>query len=611
MARPSRVPGRFSRGPKGLSLAFALGDRGYPRDALRGPGGAQDSVLHDARPPHSDDVGRGVHLADGRCEGHISVDGGVHRLYGAGEAVVRHLGHLVGCVLREGGVGSYDAQSSVLPPSHPRHGLGEQLHGVAERAVVHPGAGDHTPRVRVADIAEGIDCGKSRDDEAAVEPYGHAPDPPLHRPLHPEDLADGRACARADAALREVPALRRGGGLVAHREVGADRGISDEEVEEDGGGDQRDAGHPYVEADTALLKVADDPFGGGEAEGAPPGQQEGVGLSNRPVGAEAIRLPCSRRGAAHVHADDGTLRIFEEDGRAAGQGLEVGGVAHEHAGHVAEVIEHGASGVRVLRGLGRLLPLLRVRRDYARVVAGQAPERDELLLGAGRTEPHEDGVSDHRVVDDLALPLPEPDGRVLEGRAFFELLVDVVLVAHATLNLTAAAHDLLVRGHALLLGEPHVDCTHAARSAPGRAAQWQPARVAAARIARALDKPEPPQHYLGVVEAFETLFDRVEVRVVLVRPILDFYVVAVERDVAADELDLLYPVVAGELLGLVADLSAPLPVLIVLPRVLFGDYAEYVVGFGIRFAAPRRQGDAPDELPHLGRDDDLVADPEV
>jgi hypothetical protein len=70
-------------------------------------------------------------------------------------------------------------------------------------------------------------------------------------------------------------------------------------------------------------------------------------------------------------------------------------------------------------------------------------------------------------------------------------------------------------------------------------------------------------------------------------------------------------VIAGELLGLGADLSSPLPVLVVLPDVLFGDDAEYVVGLGVRFAAPRRQSDAPDEVPYLGRDDDLVADPEV
>jgi hypothetical protein len=163
----------------------------------------------------------------------------------------------------------------------------------------------------------------------------------------------------------------------------------------------------------------------------------------------------------------------------------------------------------------------------------------------------------------------------------------------------------------LLLGEPHVDRPHAPRPAPGCATQRQPARVAPARITRALDKPEPPQRDPGVVEPFETFRDRIEVQVILVGLVLYLDVVAVERDVAADELDLPYTVVAGELLGLGADLASPLPVPVVIPRVLLGYDAEYVVGLGVRFAAPRREGDAPDELPNLGRDDDLVADPEV
>src|SRR5215218_1188566 len=496
--------------------ALVLGERGHPRHALRGPDGAQDGLLHRPRPPRADDVGLGVHLADRDGEGYVSVNGGVHGLYRAREAVVGHLGYLVGPALHETGIGRDDAKGRVLRPPKPRGGLREQLYRVPERPVVLSRAGDHTPRLRVADVAESVDGGESRDDEPSVEPYGHAPDSPLHRPLHPEDLADGRARARAYAALREVLTAGRGGGLVAHRVVGADRGIPDEEVEEDGGRDQRDAGHPYIEPAAVLLQVADDPFGGCEAEGAPPGQQEGVGLSNRPVGTEAIRLPRTRRGAAHIDADCGTLRVLEEDDRAAGQGHGVGGVANEHAGHVAEVAEHGASGVLVLRGLGRLLPLLGVRGDHAGVVAGQAPERDELLLGAGRTEPHEDGVLDHRVVDDLALTLTKPDCRVLEGRALLELLVDVVLVAHAALHLAAAAHELLVRSHALLLGEPHVDRPHAPRPAPGRATQRQPARVAPARITRALDKPEPPQRDPDVVEPFETFRDRIEVQVILV-----------------------------------------------------------------------------------------------
>jgi hypothetical protein len=68
---------------------------------------------------------------------------------------------------------------------------------------------------------------------------------------------------------------------------------------------------------------------------------------HRPRGAKAIRLAGPWRGAAHVYAYD-RVGVLEEDGRAAGQALTVGGVSHEHAGHVAEVIEHGILGVRAL-----------------------------------------------------------------------------------------------------------------------------------------------------------------------------------------------------------------------------------------------------------------------
>jgi hypothetical protein len=65
------------------------------------------------------------------------------------------------------------------------------------------------------------------------------------------------------------------------------------------------------------------------------------------------------------------------------------------------------------------------------------------------------------------------------------------------------------------------------------------------RITRALYKPEPPQRDPGVVEPFETFRDRIEVQVILVGLVLYLDVVAVERDVTADELDLPYTVVAG------------------------------------------------------------------
>src|SRR3712207_2929438 len=69
--------------------------------------------------------------------------------------------------------------------------------------------------------------------------------------------------------------------------------------------------------------------------------------------------------------------------------------------------------------------------------------------------------------------------------------------------------------------------------------------------------------------------------------------------------------IPGELLGLLADLTPKLPVLVVLPRVLPRDYPEYVVGLPVGLATAGRQGDAPYELSGLGLDDHLVADAQV
>jgi hypothetical protein len=64
-------------------------------------------------------------------------------------------------------------------------------------------------------------------------------------------------------------------------------------------------------------------------------------------------------------------------------------------------------------------------------------------------------------------------------------------------------------------------------------------------------------------------------------------------------------------LSLVADLTAPLSVRVVYPGVICRDDAHDIVGLGVRLAAAGGQSNTTDELPHLGRDDDLVADPEV
>ena len=116
------------------------------------------------------------------------------------------------------------------------------------------------------------------------------------------------------------PLVARRPRLVAHRRVGARRGVSDDEVEEDGRGDQRDAGDADVEADALLFQEADDAVGGGEAEGAAAGQEQGVGA---PDGAYRARGGPSRGCRARSRARPRPrrpLRVLEEDGRAAGDG---------------------------------------------------------------------------------------------------------------------------------------------------------------------------------------------------------------------------------------------------------------------------------------------------
>src|SRR5829696_5198686 len=121
-------------------------------------------------------------------------------------------------------------------------------------------------------------------------------------------------------------------------------------------------------------------------------------------------------------------------------------------------------------GRFRQLPLFCVCGYDARVVPGQRAEGDQFLIRAPGTELDEDRILDHGVVDDLTLPVAELHGRVAEGRALLELLVSVVLVAHAALHFPATAQNFLVRRHALLLGQPDVDGTHTPGTAPRRAA---------------------------------------------------------------------------------------------------------------------------------------------
>src|SRR5215213_503820 len=259
----------------------------------------------------------------------------------------------------------------------------------------------------------------------------------------------------------------------------------------------------------------------------------------------------------------------------------------------------------------RDLPLVCVGGYDTGVVPGQGAEGDLFLIRAPRAELDEDGVFDHGVVNDLTFPVTELDGRVAEGRALLELLVGVVLVAHAALHLSAATQDLLVRRHALLLGQPDVDRTHTPGTAPRRAAQGQAARVASACVPRPVYKTVLSEGDLRVVGPFEAALDGPQIHFLVIGLVFDLDVGAVQGDVATDKLHAFEGVVPGELPGLFPDAASQFPVAILRPGVLLRDDPDYVVGLCVRLAASRRQGDATDQLPHLGRDDYRVADPDV
>ena len=105
--------------------------------------------------------------------------------------------------------------------------------------------------------------------------------------------------------------------------------------------------------------------------------------------------------------------------------------------------------------------------------------------------------------------------------------------------------------------------------------------------------------------------DRSEVYFLVVVLVLYLDVRAVEGDVAAYEL---HAPILWSLASFLASSLTSRPSSLLRSSVLvvfLRDDPDYVVGFGVRLAAAGRQGDAPDKLPHLGRDDHRVPDPEV
>src|SRR5215207_2094692 len=216
------------------------------------------------------------------------------RVYGAGEAVVAHLGDLADLRLGEASVGGHDPEGGALPPTQTGRCFREQLHRVAQRAVIQPRTCQHLTGLWVPDLAEGVYGGEGADDEAAREVYGGTPETTFHRAVHAQDFSYGRTCASSHAPLGEVAARGRRSRLVAHRRVGTYQRIPDNDIEEYGCRDQGYAGHAHVEAHALLFEEADDAVDGGEPEGAASGQEQGVRGTDGADRSQAVGLARTR-----------------------------------------------------------------------------------------------------------------------------------------------------------------------------------------------------------------------------------------------------------------------------------------------------------------------------
>ena len=89
------------------------------------------------------------------------------------------------------------------------------------------------------------------------------------------------------------------------------------EVEDHRGRDDRDRAALHLHAAAALLQPSHDAVGGGQAEGAPAGEYDGVDVTDAGRHREQLGLPTARGTAANIHRADGA-GWGEYDGRPAG-----------------------------------------------------------------------------------------------------------------------------------------------------------------------------------------------------------------------------------------------------------------------------------------------------
>jgi hypothetical protein len=203
------------------------------------------------------------------------------------------------------------------------------------------GAGEEIPLL-VEDLSDRVVRDQRSDDEAVSFVDGRA-DAGLHRVLRPPLLGGRGARAGADRSLLEVPALCRAARGLAVVGARMRRGAHPE-VEDRRRRNDRDARNAGLESDVPFPEETHHAVGGGEAEGAPAGEEDGVHLVHEHPGTKHVGLPRGGRAAVHSSGADGALR--REDHRAAGSVVQVGRMSNADARNAGDHAPRYSRGTR-------------------------------------------------------------------------------------------------------------------------------------------------------------------------------------------------------------------------------------------------------------------------
>ena len=276
-----------------------------PRDAV-GPG------LHEQR--LLDRVGRRP-LARRQREERVAVEERVHRLERPREAVVTDAGHLLALGLRQRGVGRDDPdrrrQAGAAGVRGQRLGPGPRLLELCGTRPPHVGQlvpetqpdGIRQPGGRVDGRADGVDGDERGDGGARREHDARRADAALEaaRPSLPCP-APTQPCATAEAdalAYAALPSSARGRWPHAPPRPRSKR-IADGTIGTTCPGSP--IGQPIPSSSSASI----DTVGGGEAEGGPAAEDDGMDPVDEVAGVEQVGLPRAGATAAHVDAGDRT-----------------------------------------------------------------------------------------------------------------------------------------------------------------------------------------------------------------------------------------------------------------------------------------------------------------